>query len=204
MNYLRPIQPHPTTTPALHARAMDELRYIRETMERAGSFTAVPGWGGVAMGATAVGAAIVASRQADFRAWMAIWLEEAALAILIGGWAIIRKARQVNMPLLSGPGLRFCLSFSPPLLVGALLTVGLCRAGAFDVIPGMWLLLYGTGVVSGGAFSVKIIPLLGICFILLGAITVFFPFSLGNWFMAVGFGFLQIIFGFIIARRYGG
>src|SRR5437899_3287707 len=131
----RQIHSHLSGPPTLQTHAMDELRYIRQAMERAGSFTAVPGWGGVLMGATALGAALAASRQLNPAAWIMTWLEEAALAVFIGGWALIRKARAVNMPLLAGPGLRFSLSFSLPLLVGAVLTMGLYRAGAVNVLP---------------------------------------------------------------------
>jgi hypothetical protein len=183
---------------------MDELRYIRKTMERAGSFTAVPGWGGVMMGITAVVAAVIASRQIQPQAWISVWLREAVIASSIGLYTLIRKAHAVKMPLLSGPGLRFFLSFSPPLIVGALLTVGLYRAEAFRLIPGMWLLLYGTGVVTGGAFSVKVVPVMGLCFIGFGAVALFSSFALGNWFMAASFGGLQIAFGAMIARRFGG
>jgi len=195
------IEPEP---PALHARAMDNLQYIRETMERAASFTAVPGWGGFAMGATALLAAFIASRQSTVEAWLATWLGEALLAFAIGGWAMNRKARAVRAPLLSGPGRKFALSLSPPIAVGALLTIVFYRAGMINLMPGMWLLLYGTGVVTGGAFSVRVVPLMGFCFMALGAIALFCPSSWGNLFMAAGFGGLQIIFGIIIARRYGG
>jgi len=201
---MRQVQPPAVDVPALHARAMDELRYIRQTMERAGSFTAVPGWGGVMMGMTALLAAVIAARQTQPQAWISIWLGEAVVAIGIGLCALIRKARAGKIPLFSGPGLRFFLSFSPPLIVGALLTVGLYQTGAFRLIPGMWLLLYGTGVVTGGAFSVKIVPVMGLCFIGLGTVALFNSFALGNWFMAAGFGGLQIVFGAMIARRFGG
>jgi hypothetical protein len=198
------IHPPLADVPAIHAHAMDELRYIRRTMERAGSFTAVPGWGGVLMGITALVAAVIASWQTQPRLWIAIWLRAAILASAIGLWTLVRKARAVRMPLFSGPGLRFFLSFSPPLLVGALLTVELCRAGFFRIVPGMWLLLYGTGVVTGGAFSVRIVPVMGLCFIGLGAVALFSSLNTGNWLMATGFGCLQIVFGILIARRFGG
>jgi hypothetical protein len=201
---MRQVQPPAVDVPALHARAMDELRYIRQTMERAGSFTAVPGWGGVMMGMTALLAAVIAARQTQPQAWISIWLGEAVVAMGIGLCTLIRKARAGKIPLFSGPGLRFFLSFSPPLIVGALLTVGLYQTGAFRLIPGVWLLLYGTGVVTGGAFSVKIVPVMGLCFIGLGAVALFSSFAFGNWFMAAGFGGLQIAFGAMIARRFGG
>jgi hypothetical protein len=193
-----------TEPPALHARAMDNLRFIRETMEGASSFTAVPGWGGVMMGVTALLAAVLATRQSSMDAWFAVWLGEALLALLIGGWAMDRKARAVRTPLLSGPGKKFALSLSPPLIVGILLTVVLYRAGLTSAIPGTWLLLYGTGIVTGGAFSVKIIPVMGLCFMAVGAIALFSPPFWTDLFMAIGFGGLHILFGILIARRYGG
>jgi len=191
-------------TPALHDRAMDNLRYIRETMERASAFTAVPGWGQVAIGLSALAATYVAAHQASSRAWLGVWLAEAIISLLIAGWLMDRKARKLNAALFSGPGRKVVFSLSPPMVVGALLTVVLFRAGMVKVIPGMWLLLYGTGVVTGGMFSVSIVPVMGVCFMLLGAAGLFVPNLSGNWLMASGFGGLHIIFGAIIARRYGG
>jgi hypothetical protein len=190
--------------PALHDRAMDNLRYIRETMERASSFTAVPGWGQVAIGVTALAATYLAAHQSTAQGWLGTWLAEAVIALLIAGWLMDRKARALGEPLLSGPGRKVAFSLSPPLVVGALLTVVLFRAGLTEAIPGMWLLLYGTGVVTGGMFSVSIVPVMGICFMVLGAATLFAPAAWGNWLMAAGFGGLHIVFGTIIARKYGG
>jgi hypothetical protein len=188
----------------MQARAMDHLRYIRETMARASEFTAVPGWGGVAMGVSALIAAVFAARQSTSDAWLAIWFAEGMLAMGMGALAMKHKADAIDETLFSTPARKFALSFAPPLLVGALLTLVLYRAGLTGAIPGMWLLLYGTGVVTGGAFSVRIVPVMGICFMVLGAVAMFCPFSYGSFFLASGFGGLHIIFGFIIARRYGG
>jgi len=188
----------------MQARAMDHLQYIRETMARASEFTAVPGWGGVAMGVSALIAAVFAARQSTADAWLAIWFAEGMLAMGMGALAMKHKADAIDEALFSAPARKFALSFAPPLLVGALLTLVLYRAGLTGAIPGMWLLLYGTGVVTGGAFSVRIVPVMGICFMVLGAVAMFCPFSYGNVFLASGFGGLHIIFGFIIARRYGG
>jgi hypothetical protein len=189
---------------SLQTHAMDNLRFIRETMERAGSFTAVPGLGGVAIGVSALIAAAIARRQPTLERWLAVWLIEAAVALILATIAIKHKASASKGPLISAPLRRFVLSFAPPFLVGALLTAVLYRAGASSAIPGVWLLLYGTSVVTGGAFSVRIVPVMGLCFMSLGAVALFCPFAWGTTFLAVGFGGLHLAFGIVIARRYGG
>jgi hypothetical protein len=189
----------------MEVRAADNLRFIRETMESAARFTAVPGWGGVGMGVTAVAAAIVASRETTPSRWVAVWLIELAVAVVIALGASIQKARAAKLGIFSGPARKFALSFLPPLLVGAPLTYVLYHAGPqmISVLPGMWLLLYGTAVVTGGAFSVRVVPVMGFCIMAVGIVALFLP-SLGNSLMAIGFGGLQIAFGLLIAYRYGG
>ena len=188
----------------LRDRALDNLQFIRSTMERAGSFTAVPGWGMVVVGCTALATTWLALRQSRDADWLAVWLGEAVLGVVVGGAAMVQKARAANDPLLSGPGRRFGLSFLPPIAVGALLTIALYRAGLFALMPGVWLLLYGTAVATAGAFSVRVVPLMGVCFMVLGTAALFAPTRAWPWFMAAGFGGLNIAFGIIIARRYGG
>jgi hypothetical protein len=190
--------------PALGSRAIENLHFIRETMERASAFTAVPGWGGVAMGASALGAAWVSRLARTPEEWLGIWLAEAFLAGAIGVWAIAAKARRSRIPLFAGPARRFLLTLFPPLAAGALTTLALSRAGASAALPGIWLLLYGTAVVTGGAFAVRIVPVMGVGFMLLGAVALFCPPSWGTAFLAAGFGGLHIVFGILIARRYGG
>jgi hypothetical protein len=193
----------PPDSPALHARAMDNLSFIRATMERATAFTAVPGWGGVLMGGVALAAAVL-SRAERGSEWLVTWLGAAIVALSIGGYSMHRKARSAGTTVLSYSGRRFVLSYVPPIAVGALLTVVLVRAGLYSVLPGTWLLLYGTGVVTGGAFSVRVVPLMGLCFMALGALALLGPHAWGNALLVAGFGFLHIVFGLIIARRYGG
>jgi hypothetical protein len=188
----------------IDARAADHLRYIRETMASAAEFTAVPGWGGVAMGITALVAAFVASRQATPRAWLAVWLVEAFVAVAIAAPAAATKAHRANSRLFSGPGRKFVLSFAPPIVVGALLTYTLFQVGAFTALPGVWLLLYGTAIVTGGAFSVRVVPVMGLCLMLLGAVALLVPAGWGDAFMAAGFGVVHVGFGWWIARHYGG
>ena len=190
--------------PALHDRAMDNLRYIRETMERATPFTGISGWGEIAIGSTAFIACFIAAQQTTFRTWLAVWVAEGLISVLIAGWSMDRKARTVHLPLVSGPGRKVVFSLAPPLIAGALLTLVLARAGAASAIPGTWLLLYGTGVITGGMFSVRAVPAMGLCFMLLGAATLFTDPAYANWFMAAGFGGLHVLFGAIIVRKYGG
>ena len=195
--------PRPVLIP-LEDRAADNLRFIRETMERAEVFTAVPGWGGVAIGFTALLAAEIAARQPTPNRWLAAWLVEAAVAVTLALLTATRKARAARLPLFSGPGRKFALSFAPPLAVGALLTVALVIAGQMAILPAVWLLLYGTAVVTGGAFSARIVPVMGLCFILLGSAALFSPASWSNAYLLLGFGGLQIFFGTLIARKHGG
>ena len=190
--------------PALHDRAMDNLRYIRETMERATPFTGISGRGEMAIGATALVASLIASRQPTFQLWLAIWFADGLISVLIAGWSMDRKARSLQMPLFSGSGRKVVFSLAPPLIAGGLLTIVLVRAGLPNAIPGIWLLLYGTGVITGGMFSVRAVPAMGFCFMVLGAIALFSPPAFANWFMAVGFGGLHLLFGAIIVRKYGG
>lgn len=188
----------------LHSRAESNLRFIRESMEHASRFTGVPGWGGMLMGAVAVVAAIVAHGRPQPLQWLTVWLIAAVVAGLIGGWTMDHKARAAGMTMLAGKGRRFLLGLLPPMLAGAALTVGLSSAGQFQPIPGTWLLLYGTACVTGGAFSIRLIPIMGVCFMILGLVALFVPLSAGNVLLALGFGGLQIGFGWAIARRHGG
>lgn len=204
MTVPRPTPTDSAASPALHARAMDNLSFIRSTMERATAFTAVPGWGGVAMGVTALAATALAQRQETRGDWLVVWLAASVLALAIGGWSMLVKARRGGTSVFSYSGRRFVLSYVPPLAVGGLLTLVLVRAGLYSALPGTWLLLYGTGVVTGGAFSVRVVPIMGMCFMALGAMALLAPPTWGDWLMAAGFGGLHIIFGLIIAGRYGG
>jgi hypothetical protein len=196
--------PDPTEPPALHLRAMDNLRFIRQTMEEAVYFTAVSGVGEIAVGLTALVAAWLASHRATAQGWLTVWLGEALIAALLTGGAVVWKARQARLSLVSRPGRRFALGLVPPLAAGALLSYALLAAGERALLPGVWLLLYGTAVVTGGAFSVRIVPVMGLGFMALGAVALFAPATWGDVFLGAGFGGLNLLFGLYIARRHGG
>ena len=182
----------------------DDLRFIRDTMERSAAFTAVSGWGQVLLGVTAIAAAVLASRQTTPYGWLRVWLAEGLVAAAIGLLACTWKANRRGLPLFSGPARKVALGLAPPLVAGAFLTFLLFRSGQQAALPALWLLLYGAGIMTGGAFSVPIVPVMGLCFMLLGGLTVLGPASWENWFLAAGFGGLHILFGLLIARRHGG
>ena len=205
MATVRPLRPPPVQRdPALSDRALDNLRFIRETMERAGTFTAISGWGIVAVGVVAMVAAGVARIRPTVEWRVGTWVVTAAACIALSMWATARKARRSDLSMVSGPAQKLALAFSPAMVVGALLTVALLRIGANDLLPAVWMLLYGTAVVAGGAFSVRIIPVMGVCFMVLGAVALFAPATVGDWLMVGAFGVVHVVFGIQIARRHGG
>lgn len=189
---------------ALHDRAMDNLRYIRETMERSASFTHVSGIGGVFMGVVAMLAAGAARGTASVEEWLTVWLVAAVVSLAVSTLFMARKSRAAGMSLLTGPGRKFTWNVIPPLVAGAVLTVALVRLGSTVPLPGLWLLLYGTSIVTGGSYSVKPVPIMGVAFMAAGVAALLSPASWGNAWMAAGFGGLHIIFGIVIWRKHGG
>jgi hypothetical protein len=189
----------------IHAHAIENLRYIRDAMSRAAEFTALPGWGGVAMGVTAIGAALVSGPPDNSIRWVSIWLVEAAIAAAIALVTMAIKARRAGTPLsTAAPAYRFALAYVPPLVAGMILTPVFATLDLMARLPGCWLLLYGTALASGGAQSVRIVPTMGVCFMSLSVVAFAAPAAWGHWLLAAGFGGLHIVFGFIIARRFGG
>jgi hypothetical protein len=188
----------------LSDRAIDNLRFIRETMERSTHFTAVPGYGGMLMGVTAVVAAYIAAQQINPRDALIVWLTEAFLAFAIGLLAMWQKSKIAGQSLVSAPARKFAFGFAPPLIAGVVITLGLWRNSNYEIMAPVWMVLYGSAVVTGGAFSVRIVPVMGWLFMALGTAAFALPAAYGNYFMAASFGIMHIVFGAIIARRYGG
>ena len=185
-------------------RAEENLQFIRETMERSTSFTAVPGYGGMLMGATAIAAAVVASYQVYLVNSLAIWLGEAALAFAIGLLAMWQKSKLAGQSLFSTPAKKFAFGFTPPLLAGVIITLGLWRNEHYYVLAPVCIICYGVAVICGGAFSARVVPVMGWCFMAVGTAAFLLPSSYGNLMMGLSFGALHMIFGAVIARKYGG
>lgn len=183
---------------------LDQLQFIRHTMESATSFTAVPGWGTVMLGVTAIATALLARTVESQITWVLLWLGEALLAALISLVGMVRKTGSLAKLATSIPARKCALSLAPPLAAGAVLTVIMMEQHLYAALPGMWLMLYGVAVITGGAFSVRVVPVMGICFAIFGTVAFALPSSWANGVMAVGFGGLHVIFGWVIARRHGG
>lgn len=198
---LRPDRPEPSP---LNHRAAANLAFIRETMAGAASFTAVPGWGLMAMGLTALVATYVGMGQPTAVAWLDTWLLEAVLAVAVAMGTMAWKGHRSGQSLVSGPGRKFMMAFLPPIVAGAVMTQVLAQADAWWAIPGTWLLLYGAGVLTAGAFSVRSVPVMGLCFMLLSAGAFLSPPMWSDYWLAAGFGGLHLIFGALIAWRHGG
>ena len=188
---------------ALHERAADNLRYIRETMEQATSFTAISGLGYILVGVTATGAAWLASLQPSPGAWLAVWMVELGLAAVIAVGTTAWKARSQDVAMRSHAARKLILAFTPPMVVGGLLTVAAFASGERSLVPGIWLGLYGAGVMTGGAYSVRVIPIMGAALIGLATVALLAPVP-GDLLLALGLGGLHVIFGLVIWRRYGG
>lgn len=196
------VQPRPQTVD-LQEHAMDNLRYIRQTLERAGSFTAVPGKGGVLMGLVALAAGRLAARQPSAATWIAVWMLAAVAALAIGIAGAALKSRRFDLPLFSGPGRKFIAGFTPAIFAGGVLTLVFYRAGVSGFLPGVWLLLYGAAVLSGGWASVRVVPLMGACFMVAGTLALLVP-GYNDQLLSLGFGGLHLVFGTVIAVKYGG
>lgn len=205
MGSISPLRKEPEDQPVnIGDRAIDNVKYIRDMMERSASFTAVPGYGGMLMGTTAVVAGYIASQQIYMRNWLIVWLTEAFLAAAIGFLAMWQKSKIAGSSLTSAPARKFAFGFAAPLVAGVAITLGLWRYEHYEVMAPIWMLCYGAAVITGGAFSVRAVPVMGWVFMAFGAAAFALPAGFSNYLMLASFGLTHIVFGAIIAKKYGG
>ena len=187
----------------LGARAEDNLRFIRHTMERSTRFTAVSGWGGLGMGVIGTGAGLLAlGDPIGSPAWILTWLSAAALAGPVGAGAIWWKSERTGVTLSGAAARKFALCFLPVVAAGVIVTWTLVRSAPI-ALPAVWLSLYGAAIMAGGAFSVPALPLMGGGLLALGTLAGLFP-DFGDMALLLGFGVLQIGFGTWIGARHDG
>jgi hypothetical protein len=194
----------PAQVTSFGQHAEESLQFIRRTMERSSTFTAVPGLGGAAMGAVGLAAAVLGASQGSRERWLAVWLAAAAVALGIGLASVWRKAARLGAPLTGQVGRRFATSLAGPLVAGGALTWGLWKTGDWAMMPAVWLLLYGAGALAGGVFSVAAVRLLGVTFMTLGVAALLTPPAWGDIWLGLGFGVLHAVCGLYIARKYEG
>lgn len=194
----------PATLASFGEHAEESLRFIRQTMERSATFTAVPGVGGAVMGAIGLAAAVVAAAQSSPERSLIVWLAAAPAALVVGAISMWRKAARLGAPLTGAVGRRFAVSLAAPLVAGAALTWGVWTRSDWPLMPPVWLLLYGTGALVGGVFTVSAVRLLGVAFMMLGVAALVTPPGWGNAWLGIGFGGLHLVAGVYIARRHGG
>jgi hypothetical protein len=172
-------------------------------MESASVFTGLSGKGYVFTGITALVASWLASIQPDPERWLLVWMGELALATVIASAFTWKKTRQLGLSMRLSTTRKLLSAFLPAMLVGGLLSLVFYQEQLIPLLPGIWLSLYGAAVITAGVWSVRILPAMGVVFMLLGAVVLLTSVS-ADWLMAVGFGGLHIVFGTLIWRRYGG
>ncbi|MCG3133099.1 MAG: hypothetical protein HMLKMBBP_00192 [Planctomycetes bacterium] len=178
-------EPRPTAS-AKHAA--DDLRFIRETLERSGRFTAIPGAGVAALGGIAFTAAALAQQARDARTWLWIWAAAAGAGIAVGLAAVAVKARRSGMPAFSGPARRFLAALLPAVAAGALVTVPLVSRGQTALVPALWMLFYGVGLFAAALGATRIVAVAGLWIASCGAAALVLPARMGNELLAAGLG----------------
>jgi hypothetical protein len=187
----------------IESRALGTLAYIRRSIDSSGSM-AVPGMAGVVMGGIGIIATIVASVPHGVAHWLGIWLVAAAVALVVGGATMARQAADSGHARYLGPVRKFLLCLCPALFAGAVLTFLLWRTNETQMIPGVWLLLYGCAVLSASTVTVartmRLISIMGVLFMLLGLLAFASPPRMHTAILGLGFGALHSIFGVLIGR----
>ena len=198
-NRPRRIEPTP-----IDSGAVENLRYIRSTIEAAHTFTTVPGKGCIAMGVTALVAVGIESLPQLGEFWLTIWVAAAAVACGSALWFMEQKARAQGLSLRRAVAKRFFMTLAPSFIAGAILTAALSSRVDRELITGMWLLLYGTGLATCGLFSIPAVCTAGLAFMALGTATLWLPPGSAHIVLALGFGGIHLALGTTIVRHHGG
>lgn len=192
------------TTESIGSGAAENLRYIRNTIEAAQTFTTVPGKGCIAMGIAAIAASVLEGIPALSAHWLPIWLTAAVLSCAIALYFMEQKARMQGLSLRRTVATRFFLTLTPAFVAGGILTVALTDIVGRDIIAGIWLLLYGVGIAACGLFSIPVVLIAGFAFMGLGTVALAAPAGWAPWLLGAGFGGIHLLLGGLIVKDHGG
>jgi hypothetical protein len=198
-NRPRRIDPTP-----IDSGAVENLRYIRSTIEAAHTFTTVPGKGCIAMGVTALAAVGIESLPQLAAHWLAVWVGAAIVACGAALWFMEQKARAQGLSLRRAVAKRFFMTLAPAFIAGAILTTALAAQVDRELVTGMWLLLYGAGLAACGLFAIPAVFTAGLAFMALGTATLWLPPGSAHIVLALGFGGIHLALGTTIVRHHGG
>jgi hypothetical protein len=192
--------------------AREDLLYIRKTLEAAGQFTAVPGkclmaagliaLAGVAFNAIYTGAPWTAGINQVHA--LETWGVVLGTSLVIVSYGIFRKTRQTGATIRAPLIRKLLWSLCPALFVGAILTDMAVRTHNLEWLPAIWLGCYGAAVTNGGQVSVAPVRYMGVSFLLAAGGAALSPHGMGLTWLAVGFGWLHLVYGAFIAWRYNG
>ncbi|MBV9695804.1 MAG: hypothetical protein JO005_02640 [Gammaproteobacteria bacterium] len=190
----------PGSPVTLDSQATATLRYIRASMEAAATL-AVPGSAGIVMGTIGLAAAVATQTPALAPHWLAIWVLGALIAAAAGGYLLLRQSARQGFTLWGAPVRKLLLCLVPGIAAGALLTAALARAGTTALLPALWLLLYGSALISVSATTRQLIGVMGALFVLLAVPAYLLPAPAPALALAAGFGGLHLAFGVILRKR---
>jgi hypothetical protein len=194
----------PASTRSIGSGAAEHLKYIRNTIEAAQTFTTIPGKGCVAMGAAALVAATLETIPSLAGHWLPIWLTAAVLAAAIALYFMAEKARLQGVSLRRAVATRFFLTLAPAFAAGGILTVALMDQVGRDSIAGIWLLLYGVGIAACGLFSIPVVLIAGFAFMGFGTVALAAPAAWAPFLLGAGFGGIHLVLGALVMRDHGG
>jgi len=197
-------KPNPSAPTPIGESAVENLRYIRDTIAAAGTFTTVPGKGCIAMGITALTASALEWVPRLAPSWLPIWVGAAIMACAVALFFMEEKAKAQGLSLRRAVARRFFMTLVPAFVAGGVLTAALVHHVDRNLITGLWLLLYGTGLAACGVFAIRAVLVAGLAFMALGTVALGLPPSWSPAILALGFGGLHIALGVIIIKDHGG
>ncbi len=204
-------EPEPMEQAPTYRSPQEDLAYIRRTLDAAGRLSSVSGRGLVLVGFLGLGAVAV-NALATGAPWQAgagteslgVWAVCLVASFAVGVTSMDRKARRMGQRLWTPVLQKALWSYASAMVLGAVLSLAVLRAGRPELLPALWLGCYGAALTSTGVFSVSPVRWMGISFLVLSLIAALVPASAGLTMLAMGFGWLHIGFGAYIAWRHDG